>query len=112
MFYLFLLGVAAVGGAVYLLLVMGLVPGLKEERFGVLAPLPTNLGQWEQDLESEEARAAASKGEKRELRYLFEEAGLIGAGKLVLQVRFRSTTTNQIVRVLPDTVVKRRRSKQ
>ncbi len=109
MFYLFLLGVAAAGGAVYLLLVVGLVPGLKEERFGVLAPLPANLGLWEQDTESDEARAALAQGEKREVRFLFEEGGLLGAGKLVRQIRFRDAQTNQILRVIPNEIVKRQR---
>jgi hypothetical protein len=109
LFYLFLLGVAAAGAAIYLLLVVGLFPGLKEERFGVLEPLPPNLGQWEPDVESEAGRAAAAAGQRREQRFVFEAGGLMGAGKLLRQARLRETTSNQIVRVLPDEVIKRRR---
>lgn len=108
MFYLFLLGVAALGGAIYLLLVMGLVPGLKEARFGVLEPLPPLLGQWQQDAE----HSGAEPGELREVRYLFEEGGFLGAGKLVRQVRFRDAQTHRIVRVARDEIVKRQRVRQ
>ena len=110
-FYLFLLGVAAAGMAVYLLLVAGLFPGLKEERFGVLEPLPPNLGTWELDEHSEEARQASGRGETREVRYIFQEGGLLRAGKLLRQARFRDAATNAILRVGPDEVVKRRRIK-
>jgi hypothetical protein len=107
-FYLFLLGVAVVGGIIYLF-VAGLFPGLKEERFGVLEPLPRNLGKWESDGESDEGRAAAAEGRKREVRLMFEEGGLLGAGKLTRQARLRDASTNEIVTVLPDEVLKRKR---
>jgi hypothetical protein len=101
-FYLFLLGVAAAGAAIYLLLIaFGLFPGLKEERFGVLEPLPPNLGQWQSDGESD--------GQKREVRFLFEEGGLFSAGRLLRQTRLRDAATNQISSVLPDEVIKRQR---
>lgn len=108
MFYLFLLGVAVVGGIIYLF-VAGLFPGLKEERFGVLEPLPPNLGKWQTDEGSDEARAAASAGQKREVRLMFEEGGLLGAGKLTRQARLRDAKTNEIVTVLPDEIIKRKR---
>lgn len=108
MFYLFLLGVAALGGVIYLF-VAGLFPGLKEERFGVLEPLPSNLGKWESDTESAAGRAATARGRRLEVRLLFEEGGLFGGGKLTRQSRLRDATTNEIVEVLPDERVKRRR---
>jgi hypothetical protein len=107
-FYLFLLGVALVGGIIYLF-VAGLFPGLKEERFGVLEPLPPNLGKWEVDGETDAGRAAAAQGRKREVRLMFEEGGLLGAGKLTRQARLRDASTNEIVTVLPDEVLKRKR---
>jgi hypothetical protein len=110
-FYLFLLGVAAAGGIIYLF-VAGLFPGLKEERFGVLEPLPPNLGQWQPDTDSELGRAAAAAGQKREVRLLFEEGGLLSSGKLTRQSRLRDAGTNEIVRILPDELVKRRRVRQ
>ena len=110
MFYLFLLGVAAVGGAIYLLLIaFGLFPGLKEERIGVLEPLPPNLGQWQTDEDSEAGRSAAAAGQKREVRFLFEEGGLTGAGKLLRQSRLRDGATNQIIQVFPEETIKRPR---
>ena len=111
MFYLFLLGVAAVGGLVYLF-AAGLFPGLKEERFGVIEPLPPNLGKWQDDTESDAGRNAAAAGQRREVRLLFEEGGLLGAGKLLRQARLRDAQTNKILQVLPDEVVKRRRIRQ
>jgi hypothetical protein len=110
-FYLFLLGVATVGGIIYLF-VAGLFPGLKEERFGVLEPLPSDLGKWQVDAETEAGRAATAAGQKREVRLLFEEGGLIGSGKLTRQARLRDAATNEIVRILPDEPVKRRRIRQ
>jgi hypothetical protein len=109
-FYLFLLGVAAAGGIIYLF-VAGLFPGLKEERFGVLEPLPPNLGQWQTDVETDAGRAAQAEGKRREVRLLFEEGGLLGAGKLTRQSRLRDATTNEILTVLPDEIVKRKRIK-
>lgn len=111
MFYLFLLGVAALGSIVYLF-AAGMFPGLKEERFGVLEPLPPNLGKWQDDTETDAGRAASAAGHRREVRLLFEEGGLLGAGKLLRQARLRDAQTNKIVRVLPDEVVKRRRIRQ
>ena len=108
MFYLFLLGVATAGGIIYLF-VAGLFPGLKEERFGVLEPLPPDLGQWQADTESAAGRAAAAQGQKREVRLMFEEGGLFGSGKLTRQARLRDATTNEILTVLADEVVKRKR---
>jgi hypothetical protein len=110
-FYVFLLGVAAAGSIIYLF-IAGLFPGLKEERFGVLEALPPNLGQWQLDADSEAGRAAAAEGKKREVRLLYEEGGLFSAGKLLRQARLRDAKTNEIVAVLPDEVLKRRRVKQ
>jgi len=107
-FYVFLLGVAAAGGVIYLF-IAGLFPGLKEERFGVLEPLPPNLGKWQPDPDSEAGRAAAAEGKKREVRLMFEEGGLLGSGKLTRQSRLRDARTNEIVSVLPDELVKRKR---
>ena len=108
MFYVFLLGVAVAGGIIYLF-IAGLFPGLKEERFGVLEPLPENLGKWQVDVESDAGRSAAAAGQKREVRLLFEAGGLIGSGKLTRQARLRDAVTNEILAVLPDEEVKRKR---
>jgi hypothetical protein len=110
-FYVFLLGVAVAGGVIYLF-IAGLFPGLKEERFGVLEPLPPNLGQWQADLDSDAGRAASAQGKKREERLLFEEGGLFGSGKLLRQARLRDAATNEIVAVLPDEIIKRKRVRQ
>ncbi len=111
MFYVFLLGVAAAGGVIYLF-IAGLFPGLKEERFGVLEPLPPNLGQWQTDRDTDAGRRAAADGKKREVRLLFEEGGLFSSGKLLRQSRLRDAKTNEILTVLPDEAIKRRRIRQ
>lgn len=111
MFYAFLLGVAAIGGVIYLF-VAGLFPGLKEERFGVLEPLPPNLGKWHDDTESDAGRTALAEGKKREERFLFEAGGLLGSGKLTRQARLRDAKTNEILTILPDELIKRRRIRQ
>ncbi len=107
MFYVFLVIVAGLGIAFYLLFLMNLVPGLKEERLGVLEPLPENLGEWVTDDSSEAGRAARAEGLVRETRHYHYEAG--SGGKLVLQARVRHPDTDEIVRVEEERVIKRRR---
>ena len=110
MFYLFLLIVAALGVAVYLLFIFKLVPGAAEERLGVLEPLPKDVGQWQVDEASELGKAALERHRKREERLFFEEGkGLMAQGRLVRQVRYRNLTNNAIEEVDPDRLVKRKR---
>lgn len=111
MFYVFLLGVAAAGGVIYLF-IAGLFPGLKEERFGVLEPLPPDLGKWQTDADSESGRGAVADGKKLEVRFLFEDGGLFSSGKLLRQSRLRDAATNEILTVLPDEIIKRKRVRQ
>lgn len=107
MFYVFLVLVAGLGIAFYLLFLLNLVPGMKEERLGVLEPLPDDLGKWVVDESSEEGRAARAQGLVRETRHYHYEAG--SGGKLVLQGRLRHPDTDEIVRVEQERVIKRRR---
>ena len=112
MFYVFLLLVGALGVGVYLLFILRLVPGAAEERFGVLEPLPEDVGKWKLDEESEQGKAACSAGQRREERLVYEErSGLLGDGRLIQQVRYRNAVTNAIERIEPDRVVKRKRIK-
>lgn len=104
-FYVLLLLVAALGGAIYLLFVVENVPGMREERVGELEPLPPDVGVWRVESEGDAARRAAEEGLEREVRTFFDEQG----GKLYRQVRYRDPTTNEIVRTEPDARVKRRR---
>jgi primosomal protein N'' len=104
-FYLFLLFVGVAGIGIYLLFMFNLVPGMAEERLGVLEALPEETGSWKIDSESPAAQAAAREGLVREVRHYFYEA----RGRLVLQARYRRRDTNEIVRVEPEVAVKRRR---
>ncbi len=105
MFYLFLVLVGIAGIGVYVLFIFNLVPGVQDERLGVLEPLPPNVGQWAAETESAEARAAARDGLVREVRHFFYENNK----KLVLQVRYKQKDTGEIVRVEPERTVKRKR---
>jgi len=98
-FVIFMVVVAALGGLVYLVLIMSHVPGAREERFGMLEPLPDKLGEWVR------ADAPSADGLLREERYLFDEA----SRKLLLQVRYRDAESGKIERVEPERVIKRRR---
>ncbi len=110
MFYVFLVIVAALGVGVYLLFIFKLVPGAMEERLGVLEPLPEDVGKWKSDEHSAEAQTALEAGRKREERLFFEEGGgLFAQGRLVRQVRYRDAASNEIVEIVPDEPVKRRR---
>jgi hypothetical protein len=104
-FYAFLLIVGLLSLGLYVLFVLNLVPGAKEERLGVLEPLPSDTGTWKAETESEEARAAEQEGLVREVRHYFYEAD----GRLVLQVRYKQRDTAEVVRVDAERSVKRRR---
>jgi hypothetical protein len=111
-FYLFLLIVAALSVGLYLLFIFSQVPGIAEQRLGVLEPLPDDLGKWKVDSESPpEANFTGSEGVVREVRLVFHEGRGFSAGKLVRQVRYRSAT-GEIVRVEPEREIKRRRLKK
>jgi hypothetical protein len=105
MFYVFLVLVGIAGIGVYVLFIFNLVPGVQAERLGVLEPLPSDVGTWKLDTESESARRAAAEGLVREVRHYYYEA----TGKLVLQVRYKNKTEGAIVRVDPEAPVKRKR---
>jgi hypothetical protein len=104
-FYFFLVLVGLAGLGVYVLFIFNLVPGVREERMGVLEALPEDVGQWKADESSEAGRGASGEGLVRETRHYFYEA----TGKLVFQARYRRKETGEIVRVEPEAPVKRRR---
>jgi hypothetical protein len=109
-FYVFLLIVAALGVAVYLVFIFKLVPGAAEERLGVLEPLPDDIGKWHTDETSEPGKAAFARNQKREERLFFEEGkGVFAQGRLLRQVRYRNLLNNEIESVEPDQPVKRKR---
>lgn len=110
MFYAFLLVVAIAGIALYVLVILREVPGAAEERLGSLEDLPADVNKWKSDEESAEGKAALLDGTRREVRLFYDtQAGL--RGKLLRQVRYRNAKTNEIERVLPDEIVKRKRVK-
>jgi hypothetical protein len=113
MFYAFLLVVGVAGIGIYVTLIFLLVPGAAEDRLGVLEELPPDIGVWKTDDSSPAGMAAAAQGLSRQVRILHQPtAGLLGAERLVRQVRCRDRTTNEIVHVEPDEVLKRRRVKR
>ena len=111
MIYLFILGIAALGTALYLLIMYSSIPGAVDERFGKLEAMPENLDRWIVE-DCDETRQAASSGLKRETRTLYSPAkGLFGRDKFVRQVRYRDLHTNEILRVDPEEQVLRKRHK-
>lgn len=111
MIYLFILGIAALGTAFYLLIMYGSIPGAVSERFGELE-VPDQLDRWVTEEGTEAAMAAQAEGLRREVRVLLApKRGLFGSDKLVHQSRYRDLETNEIARVDPDRVVPRRRRK-
>jgi hypothetical protein len=109
--FAFLLVLAFIGGMIYLLVVQREVPGIVEQRFGVLEALPSDVGKWKADDDSEAGKAAAARGLLREERLFHNPnaGGFFGGGKLVRQVRYRNRATNEIVKVEPDEPVRRKR---
>jgi hypothetical protein len=71
----------------------------------VLEALPENLGKWK-------VEERTPDGLQREVRHLFHEGGLMSAGALIRQVRYRDPASDEIVRVDPEEVVRRRRIKK
>lgn len=110
MFYLFLVLVALIAIGTYAAFMLRLVPGVAEQRFGVLEELPPDLGVWKTESDSPAALAADAYGLRRQVRvYLRPGRGWFGRDQLVRQVRYRNGETNEIVRVDPEEVLKRRR---
>ncbi len=107
MFYAFLVLVGLVGVALYVTLFVREVPGFSEQRFGKLEELPPDVGKWKPDPDSPEGRAAAAEGLRRETRHWFDSE----KNRLLFQARYRSAESNEIVRVEPDQLVKRKRVK-
>jgi hypothetical protein len=105
LFYVFLLIVGLLSLGLYVLFILNLVPGAKEERLGVLEPLPPDTGTWKAETESAEARAAEQEGLVREVRHYFYAT----EGRLVLQVRYKQPDTGEVVRADAEQPVKRRR---
>ncbi|HEX3597396.1 MAG TPA: hypothetical protein VHU80_19950 [Polyangiaceae bacterium] len=101
----FLVAIAAIGGLIYILVIYRNIPGAVEQRFGVLEDLPEDIGQWKVDTESDEGKAAQARGLKRETRHFFDQQ----KNRLLKQVRYRNQATNEIARIDPDEVVKRKR---
>lgn len=102
-FVILMLVVAAVGAGAYVALFMTHVPGAMEERFGKLEPLPEDLGKWVRE------ETPTEEGLIAERRHLYRESTGLGGDKLLLQVRYRDPTSNEIVRVEPERVIKRKR---
>jgi hypothetical protein len=82
------------------------------ERWGELEGLPTDLGEWSTDDESEAAIDANQRGLTREVRtWLHQGGGWFGRDRLVLQVRYKNTETGEIESAEPDRALSRRRVK-
>jgi hypothetical protein len=110
MFYAFLLIVAVTGIGIYVTLIFHLVPGAAEDRLGVLEDLPPDIGVWKADDSSPEGIAAAAEGLSRQVRIFHQPtAGWFGSERLIRQARYRDRMSNEIVRVEPDHVLKRKR---
>jgi hypothetical protein len=110
MIYLFILGVAALGTALYLLIMYSSIPGAVDERLGALEALPDHLDEWIADQGSPEGQRAAAEGLVRESRVIHIPAqGIFGRERFATQVRYRSVETQRVVRVEPETRVARKR---
>lgn len=109
--FLFIIGI--VGLLFYILLIQSEVPGAVEQRLGVLEALPEDVGKWKVDETSDDAKQAIGKGLRREVRIWYDpNAGMFKKNQLVRQVRYRNAATNEIVRVEPEEIIRRKRVKQ
>jgi len=112
MAFLLMIGIALLGGVIYAFIAMASVPGVKQERLGELEGLPKDVGKWRVDSSSSEAKRAQAEGLIREVRHFYHEPrGFGGAGRLVLQVRYRYAVSRKIAHIEPERIVERRRIK-
>lgn len=110
MIYVFVLAIAAMGTALYLLIMYSSIPGAVDERLGTLEPLPENLDRWLEDDGSVQGRAARERGLRREVRTLLVPArGIFGRQSLLQQARLRNVVSGEIVEVEPEVSTPRRR---
>ncbi|MDX2052665.1 MAG: hypothetical protein SFV15_09760 [Polyangiaceae bacterium] len=112
MLYVFVLICGLLGAGAYLIFFLSQVPGAAEDRLGVYEELPSELGKWKLETGTPEALEAEANGRLREVRWFFEEAALGGGGKLIQQVRFVDPKSREVLEVLPEIVIKRRRTKK
>lgn len=108
MFLLFL-AIAIIPCVIYAVIVLLEVPGMAEERLGVLEDLPEDAGEWKADTASEAARAAADDGLIRETRLWIDTSGALGREKIYRQARYRDRDTGDVVRAEKDVRIRRRR---
>ena len=107
MWFVLVLGIAAVAILAYLFLIFRAVPGAVDARLGKLEDVPAHVGTWVPDEDSDASKQGAAAGLRCERRVLFDEP----SGKFTHQVRYRHVETNAIARVDSDLIVKRKRVK-
>jgi hypothetical protein len=97
-----------IGRLIYFLVIDRAVPGSWDRKYGMLEPLPPDVGTWKTDDESDEGRAAILQGLRRETRLFHDPAA---ATTLLRQARYRNVATGAVTRVDPDVRVRRKRVK-
>jgi hypothetical protein len=112
MIYVLLLGIAVVGFGIYVSVVFSAIPGAVDERLGVFDELPESLGTWFADLTSPEGVEDQRQGLVRETRFLLQAStGLFSRETLVRQVRQRDAKSGEVLNVLPEQRIPRRRKR-
>ena len=112
MLFAILLGMALIPCVIYAVVAMLEVPGMADERLGVLEDLPQDVGEWIVDTESAQAIAAAKEGLTCETRlWIDPEGDFLKREKIMRQVRYLDPDTGDVVRSEKDVRVKRRRVK-
>ena len=113
MLYFVFLGIAILICVIYAVVVMAYIPGLADERLGVLEELPEDVGEWKIDTNSAQARSAQAEGLVCETR-LWRDGGsdFLGREKILRQVRYLDPETREVVRAEKDVRIKRKRVKK
>lgn len=113
MLYFIFLAIAIIPCVIYAIVVMMEIPGLADERLGVLEELPEDIGEWKIDTDSPQARAAETEGQSCETRlWLVSGGDFLGREKILRQVRYLDKESGEVVRVEKDVRVKRKRVKK
>ena len=112
MLYLLLVLIALVPCVIYAIVVMLEVPGMADERFGVLEALPEDIGEWKPEPDEDAIPDAATEGLIRETRLWINPNDLFGRKKMYRQVRYLDPETQEVLHTEKDVRIRRKRIKK
>ena len=109
MIYVFFATIFLVPVVIYVIVAMMEVPGMADERLGVLEDIPDDVNEWKVDLDSPQAIKAKDDGLICETRLWIDTS--FNRKRIFRQVRYLDTESMDVVRFDKDIRVRRKRVK-